>query len=81
MSAMDYRGGLASIGLPTTVLVGTKDRLTPPRMARILAEGIPGAELVVLRDAGHMLPLEEPVAVADAIAAHTTIGRAADRVS
>ena len=30
MSAMDYREGLADIGVPTTVLVGTHDRLTPP---------------------------------------------------
>lgn len=71
MSAMDYRNALASIGVPTTVLVGTHDRLTPPARARVLVQGIPGAELVVLQGMGHMLPLEAPEQVADAIAALT----------
>jgi pimeloyl-ACP methyl ester carboxylesterase len=74
MSGMDYREGLGSISVPTTVIVGTRDTLTPPRMARVLAERIPKAELIVLQGAGHMLPLEEPEAVAAAIAAHTAIG-------
>jgi pimeloyl-ACP methyl ester carboxylesterase len=68
MSKMDYRRGLASIGVPTTVLVGTHDRLTPPGRARELAAGIRGAELTVLPGKGHMLPLEAPDEVADAIA-------------
>jgi pimeloyl-ACP methyl ester carboxylesterase len=72
LSAMDLRPGLANIEVPTTVLVGTQDRLTPPRHARVLAAGIAGAELTVLRDAGHMLPIEEPATVAEAIAAHAT---------
>ena len=37
----------------------------------MLADGIPKAELIVLPDAGHMLPLEEPDAVTAAIDAHT----------
>jgi pimeloyl-ACP methyl ester carboxylesterase len=69
MSQMDYREGIASIGVPTTVLVGTHDRLTPVARARVLAGCIPGAELVVLPGFGHMLPLEAPDEVADAIAA------------
>jgi pimeloyl-ACP methyl ester carboxylesterase len=80
MSAMDLRAGLETITVPATVVVGTQDRLTPPRMARVLAERIPQAELVVLQGAGHMLPLEEPDAVAEAIAARTTIGKVADPV-
>jgi pimeloyl-ACP methyl ester carboxylesterase len=71
ISQMDFREGLASITVPTTVVVGTRDGLTPPRMARVLADGIPKAELIVLPDAGHMLPLEEPDAVTAAIVAHT----------
>ena len=69
MSRMDYRKGLARIAVPTTVLVGTHDRLTPVSRARVMAAGIPGAELVVLPGMGHMLPLEAPDAVADAIIA------------
>ena len=67
MTAMDYRGGLAEIDVPTTILVGTDDRLTPPRRARLLAERIGGAELAVLPGAGHMLPMEEPDRVTEAI--------------
>lgn len=67
MSGMDLRPGLDEIPLPTTVLVGTQDRLTPPRLARTLVEAIPGAELIVLPGAGHMLPLEEPDRLVEAI--------------
>jgi pimeloyl-ACP methyl ester carboxylesterase len=77
ISSMDYRRGLTGITVPTTVIVGTHDRMTPIRVAKVLARGIPGAELVVLPDAGHMLPLEEPAAVADAILARTALARAA----
>jgi non-heme chloroperoxidase len=75
MTAMDYRGGLADIDVPTTILVGTDDRLTPPRRARLLADRIPGAELVVLPGAGHMLPIEEPARVTEAITARAKVLR------
>lgn len=45
-------------GIPTHVLVGSRDVLTPASHARVLAEGIPGAVLTVAPGAGHMLPLE-----------------------
>ena len=69
MTHMDFRDGLADIAVPTTILVGTHDRLTPPRLARVLADRIPGAHLEVVEGAGHMLPLEAPAEVAEAIAA------------
>jgi pimeloyl-ACP methyl ester carboxylesterase len=49
--------------IPTKVLVGTRDVLTPPAHARRLAAHIHGAELVVAPDAGHMLPLERDALV------------------
>jgi pimeloyl-ACP methyl ester carboxylesterase len=69
MGAMDLRSQLPSIGLPTTVLVGTRDRLTPVRLGRSIAERIPGAQLVILPGAGHMLPLEAPDRIVDAVRA------------
>lgn len=45
-------------GIPTRVLVGTRDVLTPIAHARRLAGAIPGAELLVAPEAGHMLPQE-----------------------
>ena len=69
MQAMDLRDGIASIGIPTTVLVGTRDTLTPPARASELVDAIPGAKLVTLDGVGHMLPLEAPDEVADALLA------------
>jgi pimeloyl-ACP methyl ester carboxylesterase len=45
-------------GGPVHVLVGDRDRLTPPAHAELLAAKIPGATLTVAPGAGHMLPLE-----------------------
>jgi pimeloyl-ACP methyl ester carboxylesterase len=69
MAEMDLRDGIAGIGVPTTVLVGTQDRLTPPKLATELADTIPGAKLVTLAGKGHMLPLEAADEVAEVIAA------------
>ncbi len=44
--------------IPTTVMVGSRDLLTPPRHARRIANHIHGGRLVVVPGAGHMLPLE-----------------------
>lgn len=50
---------LASMrGVPTVVLVGTRDRLCPPDHARTIAAALPDAELVVLPGAGHMITFE-----------------------
>ncbi len=65
---MDSRPGLAGIGVPTLVLVGEADVITPPDHAREMAEGIPGAELVVVPDCGHLSTLEAPDTVTDALA-------------
>ena len=53
--------------VPTTVMVGTRDTLTVPARAEVIASTIPGARLVTLEDRGHMLPLEDPDAVTDEI--------------
>ena len=61
---------LAALGdLPAAVLVGDRDRLTPPPCARSIAEALPGTELTVFPGAGHMLPLERHAEVSAALAA------------
>ncbi|NIP82301.1 MAG: alpha/beta fold hydrolase, partial [Gemmatimonadetes bacterium] len=65
----DFDGELASIDVPTLVVVGEGDRITPPDAARSLAEGIPGAALAVIPDAGHLANLENPDAFNRALAA------------
>ncbi len=54
----DERAAFESLPVPTVVVVGDRDRLTPPRYARALASSLPGAELVVWPGAGHMLMYE-----------------------
>ncbi|MEU6155562.1 alpha/beta hydrolase [Actinosynnema sp. NPDC047251] len=45
-------------GIPAVVLAGGADRLTPARHARIIADEVTHAELVIYPGAGHMLPME-----------------------
>lgn len=54
--------------IPTAVLVGTRDRLTPVAAARRIHAALPSAQLTVLPGAGHMLPVERVAEVAAPIA-------------
>lgn len=71
MNACDsYKAGeadAAKIRCPTTVIAGDRDLMTPVRNARALAQKIPGAELTVLPNAGHMMMAETPDALLDAL--------------
>ncbi|GAB2592116.1 alpha/beta hydrolase [Paractinoplanes abujensis] len=64
---LDTLTALADV--PATVLVGERDRLTPPACARSIAEALPFADLRVVPGAGHMLPLERPHEVSAALTA------------
>lgn len=57
------QGVRAYDGVPTVVLVGSADLLTPPHHARRLASAIRGARLLLAPGAGHMLPLERDALV------------------
>jgi 3-oxoadipate enol-lactonase len=58
---------LASISCPTLVIVGDLDALTPPSVAQEYAEQIPGSQLVVITNAGHLSNLEQPEAFLQAL--------------
>jgi pimeloyl-ACP methyl ester carboxylesterase len=60
---LDLTAGLPHVRLPTLVLVGTADALTPPRDSQRIAELVPGARLVEYPGAGHMLMYERTDAV------------------
>lgn len=51
---------LATIKVPTLIIVGEEDKRTPPEESRIMAETIPNAELHMLPKCGHLPPLELP---------------------
>ena len=63
----DFRGHLKRLKLPTLILCGERDRITPPRHSKRLHEEIPGSTLMQIEKAGHMLPLEAPKEVNAAI--------------
>jgi len=64
---IDSRPHLAAIAVPTLVLVGDKDALTPPDRSEEMAKAVPHARLVVIPDCGHASSLEQPQAVTDAL--------------
>jgi pimeloyl-ACP methyl ester carboxylesterase len=56
----DSRADLATIDVPTAVVVGEDDALTPPAMSRTIADGIKGATLTVIPKAGHLSNMDAP---------------------
>ncbi|HEX8997067.1 MAG TPA: alpha/beta fold hydrolase [Ktedonobacterales bacterium] len=72
--AIEFEVQLAGIRKPTLIVTGERDRTCTPRAARELHAGIPGSELVILPDAGHMTYIEQPgmyfAAVRDFFARH-----------
>jgi pimeloyl-ACP methyl ester carboxylesterase len=68
MQDMDLYHVLPCLTVPTLVMAGENDRLTPPTHARRIAAHLPNLyELIVLPDTGHMGPLERPAEVSDAL--------------
>lgn len=63
MARPDVRASLGAIRVPTLVLVGEGDELTPPALSQEIAAGIPGARLVTVPDCGHLSTVEQPAAV------------------
>jgi pimeloyl-ACP methyl ester carboxylesterase len=59
----DSRPDLARIACPTLVAVGRQDALTPLEVNAEIAEGVPGARLVVVEECGHLSTLERPEVV------------------
>jgi pimeloyl-ACP methyl ester carboxylesterase len=63
----DQSANLSSIAVPTLILVGEHDVITPVAIAESMQQHIPHAELVVIRGAGHMAPMEQSAQVNRAI--------------
>lgn len=65
----DSRPVLSSIKVPTLIVVGEADEITPPDAAQEMHDAIPGSELVIVAQAGHLALLEHPLIVQNAIRA------------
>jgi pimeloyl-ACP methyl ester carboxylesterase len=59
---------LHRISTPTVIVAGAADRIVPTAATELLAQQIPGAELVMLRRAGHLLPHRYGETLAEIIA-------------
>jgi pimeloyl-ACP methyl ester carboxylesterase len=58
-----YRDALAAaarIKVPTTIILGERDMMTPARAGSSLAAALPNSRVVVLPGAGHMMMMEKP---------------------
>jgi pimeloyl-ACP methyl ester carboxylesterase len=53
--------------VPVLVLAGRRDLFTPPSVQQKMADLVPDAEIVWFEDSGHMLPVEEPEGITDAL--------------
>ncbi len=58
--AMDLTDRAARLGMPTLILCGSRDKLTPPALSERLSGLIARSRLRIIEGAGHMLPLESP---------------------
>jgi pimeloyl-ACP methyl ester carboxylesterase len=67
MTRIDSKPVLSTISVPTTIIVGDEDVITPPSDAQFMHERIPGSTLVTIRGAGHMSNLEDPDAFNNAM--------------
>lgn len=63
ITRIDSRPSLSAISIPTLVLVGDSDPLTPPELSEEIAAAIPNARLKVVPQCGHASTLEQPDAV------------------
>jgi pimeloyl-ACP methyl ester carboxylesterase len=63
----DLMARIPEITVPTLIVCGEEDRLTPPKYCEYLRSHIPGAELKLVPHAGHMVMVEQEETVAEGI--------------
>jgi pimeloyl-ACP methyl ester carboxylesterase len=69
LATLDVTAGVERMNVPTLVLTGAQDRMTPPVLSQQMAEMLPNpVELKILPQTGHMTPLERPGELVEALA-------------
>ena len=76
----DLRPQLSRVRVPTLAVQGMDDRVVDPSHGRLIRQAIPGAELRLLPQTGHMVPVERPAETAEAISAWVDRAQATDPV-
>ena len=56
----DYRDCCPSVALPTLIIVGDADAITPPAVAEAMNKSIPHSKLTIIKGAGHLSTMEQP---------------------
>ena len=59
IAEVDYLDRLKEIKAPALVIVGDQDHGTPPEMAKLIHENLPGSEFLVIKDAAHIANIEQ----------------------
>jgi pimeloyl-ACP methyl ester carboxylesterase len=66
----DQRAALDIVGrVPAVVVTADRDKIISPRLAGELAAGLPGADLILVPEAGHLVFMERPEIINEAIVA------------
>lgn len=63
----DTTESLSNINIPTLIICGSEDKLSTPNQMEKMAKQIPNSDFVLVKEAGHMTPIENPEVVNDAI--------------
>jgi 3-oxoadipate enol-lactonase len=74
IAGMDQRGDLPAITAPTLVVSGADDPALPPEHQQLIADRIPGAQLLTVSPGAHLANIEQAAQVTDALIAHATGG-------
>jgi pimeloyl-ACP methyl ester carboxylesterase len=70
----DVREDLERIKIPTVIICGDEDQMTPPKFSRYLHENIPNSQIFLIHDAGHFVFQEVPTQVNNIIYKAITSG-------
>ena len=66
---LDITEAVAGIRIPTLVICGAEDKMTPPSLSQFIGDRIPGARLTLIEGAGHFVMMENPEAFNETLTA------------
>jgi 3-oxoadipate enol-lactonase len=67
VAGTDFWTVTAGLRLPVLGIAGTEDGVTPPDLVRETVELVPGSRFALIRRAGHLVPVEDPIGWAEAV--------------